>query len=232
MSDSPQSFTSKLIKKEQLINDTYSFTFARSSTFEFIPGQYIKMVLNIDNPDDRGTSRFFSLSSSPTERDHLMITTRILQSSFNKTLGSLAIGADVQMRGPHGMFVLDREDLRKKVYLAGGIGITSARSMLVFLRDKNLSIPFTLMASFSSREEIIFFDELSSLSNEVRKIVYVVTSQEGRIDEEKIRKNVPNFSDSFFYISGPAGFVEAMEKLVKSLGVSEENIKAEDFPGY
>ncbi len=232
MSNPPQSFTSRLIKKEQLTGDTYSFYFERPENFEFIPGQYIKMVLNIENPDDRGTSRFFSLPSSPSERDHLMITTRLLQSSFKKKLGSLLIGTEVQMRGPHGMFVLDEQDRRQKIYLAGGIGITPARSMLVYMRDKNLSIPFTLMVSFSNRDEIIFFDDLSSLSNEVRKIIYVVTSDEGRIDDEKIRKNIPDFLNSLFYISGPAGFVEAMEKLVKSLRVPEENIKAEDFPGY
>jgi len=230
--NSPQNFNSKLIKKEQLTGDTYSFYFARPSTFEFIPGQYIKMILNIENPDERGVSRFFSLPSSPTERDHLMITTRILQSSFKKTLESLPLDAEVQMRGPHGMFVLDEQDPRGKVYLAGGIGITPARSMLVYLRDKNLNIPFTLMVSFSNGSEIIFQDELSSLSNNDRKIIYVVTSEEGRIDEEKIKKNVPDLPNSLFYISGPAGFVDAMEKLVRSLGVSEENIKTEDFPGY
>lgn len=226
-----QAFTSKLIKKEQLTSDTCSFYFERPSTFEFIPGQYIKIFLAIENPDDRGTSRFFTLPSSPTEHDHLMITTRILQSSFKKTLGSLPIGTEVQMRGPHGAFVLDEDSPKPKVYLAGGIGITPARSMLVYLRDKNLNIPFTLMASFSNRNEIIFQDELNSLSNDIRKIIYAVTAEEGRIDEEKIRKNVQNFN-SVFYISGPAGFVSAMEQLIKGMGISEENIKTENFPGY
>lgn len=232
MSSPPQSFMSRLIKKEQLTGDTYSFYFTRPSAFEFIPGQYIKMILSIENPDERGVSRFFSLPSSPTERDHLMITTRILQSTFKKTLGSLPLGAEVQIRGPHGMFVLDEKDPRLKVYLAGGIGITPARSMLVYLRDKNLNIPFTLMASFSNKDEIIFQDELNALASDGRKIIYIVTSREGRIDEEKIKKNVPDLSTSLFYISGPAGFVDAMEKLVKSMGIREENIKSEDFPGY
>ncbi|MBI4092030.1 MAG: FAD-dependent oxidoreductase [Candidatus Levybacteria bacterium] len=232
MPNPPQSFTSRLIKKEELTRDTYSFYFERASTFEFIPGQYIKMVLNIENPDDRGTSRFFSIASSPTEKEHLMITTRILKSSFKKTLGSLPIGSEVQMRGPHGTFVLDEQDTKGKVYLAGGIGITPARSMLVYLRDKKIAIPFTLMVSFSNRNEIIFQEELNALSDDARKVAYVVTSEDGRIDEEKISKNVPDLLDSLFYISGPGGFVEAMEKLAKSMGVREENIKSEDFPGY
>src|SRR3989344_3708999 len=221
MSNPAQSFTSKLIKKEQLTGDTYSFYFTRPSTFEFIPGQYIKMILNIENPDERGISRFFTIASSSTE-NMFMITTRIIQSSFKKTLAALPIGAEVQMRGPHGTFVLDEQDPRGKVYLAGGIGITPSRSMLVYMRDKNLNTPMTLIVSFSERSGLIFYDELNSLANKVRKVVYIVTAEEGRIDEEKIRKNVPDLLDSLFYISGPPGFVEAMEKLVKSLGVSEE----------
>ncbi|OGH18426.1 MAG: hypothetical protein A2868_01555 [Candidatus Levybacteria bacterium RIFCSPHIGHO2_01_FULL_40_15b] len=230
MSNPPQSFTPELIRKEQLTGDTYSFYFSRPSTFEFISGQYIKMILNIENPDERGISRFFTIASSSTE-GILIITTRIIQSSFKETLDALPIGAKVQMSGPHGTFVLDEQDPRGKVYLAGGIGITPARSILVYLRDKNLDTSFILIASFSNRDEIIFQDELNSLANNNRKIIYVVTSEEGRIDEDKIRKNVQNLN-SLFYISGPAGFVSAMEGLVKNIGVSEENIKSEDFPGY
>ena len=229
--NSPQNFTSKLIRKVQLTGDTWAFHFEKPTEFDYLPGQYVKITLNHNNPDERGISRFFTMSSSPTEED-ILITTRILHSSFKKAFYGLPVGAEVQMRGPHGIFVLDEQDTRGKVYLAGGIGITPARSMLVYLRDKNLNIPFTLMVSFSNGSEIIFQDELSSLSNNDRKIIYVVTSEEGRIDEEKIKKNVPDLPNSLFYISGPAGFVDAMEKLVRSLGVSEENIKTEDFPGY
>ena len=228
--NSPQNFNSKLIRKEQLTGDTWAFHFEKATEFDYLPGQYVKIILNHNNPDERGISRFFTMSSSPTEED-ILITTRILHSSFKKAFYGLSVGSEVQMRGPHGAFILDEQDTRGKVYLAGGIGITPARSMLVYSRDKNLSIPMTLIVSFSQRSEIIFYDELNSLSNEVRKIDYIVTSEEGRIDEEKIRKNAQD-PNSLFYISGPAGFVEAMEKLVKSLGILEENIKAEDFPGY
>lgn len=227
----PQAFNPKLIKKEKISNDTHSFYFERPQNFDFEAGQYIKMTLDTLNPDARGTSRFFTIASSPTEKEHLLITTRIIQSSFKKTLYSFQVGKEVKMRGPHGTFVLNEKDTRGKVYLAGGIGITPARSMLVYMRDKNLNIPMTLIASFSERSELIFYDELNSLANKVRKVVYIVTSEEGRIDEDKIRENVQELN-SLFYISGPAGFVEAMEKLVKSLGVSEENIKSEEFPGY
>ena len=221
----------KLIDKIHLANDTYAFIFERPSKFTFLPGQYIKILLNIKNPDSRGVSRYFTVASSPTEK-YLMVTTRIIQSSFKKTLHSLPIGSKVKTRGPWGSFILDEKDKRPRVYLAGGIGITPARSMSIFIRDKNLDILFTLLASFSKKDEVIFYDELTTFKNKNIKTIIKITSERGRINENTIKENVGNTKNSIYYISGPTGFVEAMEKLIKSLGVAEENIKTEDFPGY
>ena len=55
-------FTAKLIKKSKVSRDAYSFYFERSPAFQFLPGQYIKMTLNIENPDERGNSRFLENS--------------------------------------------------------------------------------------------------------------------------------------------------------------------------
>lgn len=72
-------FYLNFIKKEKIAKDTYSFYFDSSKdNFDFISGQYVKMNLIIENPDDRGTSRFFTISSSPLEKDRLMITTKVI----------------------------------------------------------------------------------------------------------------------------------------------------------
>ncbi len=221
----------KLIDKRQLTKDTYSFIFERPSKFTFLPGQYLKIFLNIKNPDSRGVSRYFTISSSPTEKN-LAITTRIIKSSFKQKLGSLLLGSVVEMRGPWGNFILDEKDKRPRVYLAGGIGITTARSMAVYIRDKNLDIPFTLLASFSKKDRVIFYDELTAFKNKKIKTIFKMTSETGRINENTIKETVEDTGNSVYYISGPISFVEAMEKIIKGLGVAEKNIKTEDFPGY
>lgn len=235
----PQTFTIKLIKKTKASSDAYSFYFKRPQGFDFLAGQYVKVTVDHKHPDERGTSRFFTIASSPTE-SYLMITTRIIQSSFKKTLIEQKIGSEVQMRGPHGAFVLDESDTSPRIFLAGGVGVTPFRSMIVYAENKNLSIPMTLLASFSTKDEFIFYDELNSLSGNLRKIIFTITKpgdydwngETGRIDEEKIKKHALDIYNSQFFIAGPAPYVEAMEKLVNSLGVSKENIKIENFPGY
>ena len=184
------------------------------------------MFLNIKNPDSRGVSRYFTVSSSPTEKN-IRITTRIGKSTFKQKLNSLPIGSRVEMRGPFGTFVLNR-DMRPRVYLAGGIGITPARSMMVYANDKNLNIPITLIVSFSRKEDIIFHDDLAGSENKNLKAFFLTE----RINEKIIKKNLVSLRISIFYITGPTSFVSAMEKLVKQMGVAEKNIKTEDFPGY
>ncbi len=236
----PLVFSSKLIEKTQLTIDAYSFKFERPIGFDFSPGQYLKMMLDVKDPDDRGNSRFFSICSSPTEANHLMITTRIIQSSFKKTLVNLKLGTEVTLRGPHGSFVLD-EDERPKVFLTGGIGITPFRSMFIYAHDKDLSAKIRLIASFTTSKEIVFLDELKSSVGENLAFIPTVThldespgwvGEKGRIDAEMVKRHVENVNDSVYYIAGPGVMVEAMVDLVKSMGVIPKNIKSENFPGY
>ena len=58
------SFIVKLIKKEEVAEDTMAFYFEKPDGFEFTAGQYITVTLfNPTEKDDEGSSRFFSLTA-------------------------------------------------------------------------------------------------------------------------------------------------------------------------
>jgi ferredoxin-NADP reductase len=236
----PSSFNSKLIRKQKVSKDAFAFYFERPEDFEFLPGQYIKMTLDIDNPDERGISRFFSIASSPTEKDHILITSRIIESTFKKSLVNLKDGEAVNMRGPHGQFVLDEQETADKVFLTGGIGITPFRSMSVYARDKGFKSPITLIASFTNIDDLLFYEDLTAIISDRFKFIVTITHPEGstwkgetgRIDVEKINKFVRSVKESVYYIAGPESMVTAMVELVTAMGVPEIQIKKENFPGY
>jgi ferredoxin-NADP reductase len=99
-------FLLKFLKKEHINKDIYCYFFdIQQIDFQFKSGQYIQMTLPHNNSDDRGTSRFFTIASSPTEKKYLMITSRKGKSSFKKTLFDLKPGTTVQFFGPIGTFV-------------------------------------------------------------------------------------------------------------------------------
>lgn len=237
-------FQLPFIRKEQQTSDVYSFFFDRSAyDFDFLPGQYIRMVLPHKDSDDRGSSRFFTIASSPLEKEHIMITTRIIKSTFKKTLADLSPGQLVNFWGPIGKFVLHPEK-SPLVFLAGGIGLTPYHSMILYMVKMSIPVEIYLFVSFSLVEEMVFFDQLTQIANMHNniKIIYTVTHPEeskkpwigekGRISEPLLKKYLSDIYKPTYYISGPEKMVNSTQKLLNSLNIIEDKIITEIFPGY
>lgn len=232
------------MKKNKLTADTYSFYFERPFEFDFNPGQYLKLILKIKNPDERGNFRYFTISSSPTEKDYLMITTRVLRSSFKKTLAALKEGSQVRIFAPLDGIDFDQKDKRQRVFLAGGIGITPSHSIIRYCADRKLKIPMALFSSFKTPDEHIFKKEFEETEKENGWFKYIPTVTQpgksskpwngliGRIDAQLIKKSVKNLKSSLFCITGPEQMVIALSEIVESLGVKQKNIQKETFTGY
>lgn len=233
------------IKKEEAsIRDAYSFYFKRPPALTFLPGQYLRWTIEKDFKDDRGKSRYFTIASSPTEKDHLMLTTRILKSGFKNELINLNPNDAINTQGPFGNFILDEKDKNPRVFIAGGIGITPFRSMAVYARDLNFTSPIIFFSTFSTVEDIVYYQELKDIESKLPNYKFIVTitkpeesktlwkGEVGRIDKEKLKKYINNLNNQIYYIAGPTKMVDNLKATVASLGVKTENIKFENFPGY
>ncbi len=144
----PKDFSLLFLIKVQVAKDAYSFYFDRKNReLDFLPGQYVRVTLQIENPDERGKSRFFTISSSPLEKDYIVITTRVIQSSFKKTLQTLTTGIKVSFFGPTGQFVFREEEKIPHVFLAGGIGITPFHSMITYVNEKHIDVSIILFVA-------------------------------------------------------------------------------------
>lgn len=231
-----------LVKKIVEAKDTKSFTFDKPNDFKFEAGQYIYLTLNkLNYPDERGNTRHFTISSSPTE-NLIQVTTRIRQESgYKKTLDELPIGSLIESRGPLGSFVFTNHKslittaklVTNHLFLAGGIGITPFRSMIKYNIDKKLGIPMHLIYS-NSDPDFVFKKELDlwQKENSFLKIEYIDTSKEGRIDFQKLNHFISNHSISCFWAVGPNMFVNAMEEILEQLNIPSGKIMLEKFTGY
>ncbi len=247
MDTTSSKFELPFVRYEQLTKDTFTFYFDRIKRgslekFDFSAGQYIRITLPIENPDERGTSRYFTISSSPTDLEYLTITTKIIQSSFKLKFKSLVENERVSFFGPLGSMFVSENDQDGIVFLAGGIGITPAHSMLRYIDSKKININFTLIVSFSFKDEVIFYEELKQIEsrNLTVKVIYSLTKEEnlysefekGRINEEMIKKYTQESLSSKYFIAGPPGMNEKMSKLASDMGIPTEKIVIENFTGY
>lgn len=234
------------VKKEKLTKDTYTFFFQRNGQErDFIPGQIYEMKLPHKKVDERGDDRVFTISSSPTNKEFITITTRILQSSFKLTLGNLNPGDKVQFNGPYDDLNFDPNDTRPHVFLAGGIGITPYHSIVQYSLDKKVNTTMTLFVSWKTQDEMVFDEFFRNAQDSLESFNYIPTLTEdsslesdvwdgerGRIDEKMIRKYVSSMLDCKYFFAGPPAMVNSLKKVVIDMGIPKQNLLAEEFEGY
>lgn len=233
-----------LIRQEEVAKDTRSFYFQRTQEFDFHPGQYITMHFGQKNDDYDNLTHDFTIASSPLITDHILITTKTTShSNFKEHMLKLQPGQKVRFSSPRGGFYF-KEEIKNYVFLAGGIGITPFRSMLEFITHKNLNNLVTLIASFSTTEDIVYYDELTKLADihSNIKVIYTVSRPEeskkswsgetGRITSDLIKRHIEDVTLPKFLIVGPPTMVSSMEETVNNMNVQDEQIQIESFTGY
>ncbi|MFA6036072.1 MAG: FAD-binding oxidoreductase [Candidatus Micrarchaeia archaeon] len=211
---------------------------------QFKPGQFVNLAIKTaeGNPP---TFAFkpYSLSSSPTERDHLSLTVKLVEreNSFSQLVGSLKPGDVVYLNGPFGMFTFDEAKHSDVVMIAGGVGITPFRSMIKYCTDKKLQNKLLLLFSNKTCKDTPFHADFMAFEkqNPNFRSVCTVTREEGKVpdgfhtgrfDEERIKQLAGGqLSSKYFMICGSTPFVQGFRDLLASMGVPKERILYELF---
>jgi ferredoxin-NADP reductase len=200
-------------------------------------------MINPPETDAKGNTRTFSISSPPEETE-IMITTRTRDTTFKRVLKTLKLGTKLAMEGPFGALVLHGDSSRPAVFLAGGIGVTPFRSILLSAALAKLAHRLFLFYSNRRLEDAAFLDELARLEerNSSHKFIGTMTEMEkssrswrgetGRIGKEMLRRYIWDLTRPVYYAAGPPGMVSAMQEMLAEAGVRDENIRTEEFYGY
>ncbi|MBU1118294.1 FAD-dependent oxidoreductase [Patescibacteria group bacterium] len=231
-------YTVILLGKKTVAKNTVAFEFERPKDFTFCAGQYATFKL-IDPvfTDEKGPMRAMSFASPPSA-DTLLIAMRMSDSAFKKSICELSCGDVVELEGPFGKLVLDKDDTLPIVCIAGGIGITPFMSMISDEQEKGFPREITLLYSNCNPEEATFFDELNAIIHKNLTVVSTMTDIEKntdwrgeckKIDQDIIERYVSNDSRSLFYLCGSTGMVVAMKTILESMGVPKDHIKMELF---
>ncbi len=230
-----------LKEKNQLSKDVYEFVWQSDKKISYEAGQYMEWTLGQEKPDTRGNRRYFTLSSSPTE-ENLLLGVKFYDksSTFKKKLLSLTPGAKISAASLSGEFTLPEDMGQKLVFIAGGIGITPFRSIIKNLSDNKEKRDVVLLFSNKSSSDIVYKNIFDQAEKDFRlKTLYMVGEGSvsgniriGRIDENLIKNEIPDYKDRKFYISGPHAMIVSFEDTLKKMGIPRSNIKTDFFPGY
>ncbi|MDD3375464.1 MAG: FAD-dependent oxidoreductase [Candidatus Omnitrophica bacterium] len=233
-------FKLKFIERIKRTETTESFRFSSEKRIEFCPGQFLKVLFDGANKNNKDLNKYLSFSCAPS-KEYIEVTKRRSESEFSKRLWSLKKDDIVSVEGPIGSCTFDSA-YQKVAFITGGIGITPAISIIEYIVENKIPSDIKLLYSNMTEDDIPFRQELESWEKDNPNFNIAWTLAEGESEEKKffkglidkdfILKNITDYKDRSIFISGPPKMVEAMKKICVEIGCEAGKVKAENFVGY
>lgn len=231
-----------LTRKIRVSPDTYVFEFDKPKDFKFTPGQYLEWTLPHNGADSRGNRRYFSIASSPQESIMMAVKFYSPSSTYKRALLALNPGQHIIASSLAGDFVMPKKRQTPLAFIAGGVGIAPFRSIIEDVVRNKEKVDIVVIFTNRKREDILFLDTLDKAREFGVRSLYVLTDKDalpqnwggliGHVTPDVIAKNIPDFKNRKFFISGPQLMVQNFEKILRDSGVSGYDIKVDFFPGY
>lgn len=221
-----------LVKTEQNNSSTYTFWLKPEQPIDYTAGQFIELFIPHD-ADDRGTHRWFTLSSSPSE-EYIAITTRkaARMSTFKQRLFNIKVGDSLQISQAMGDFVLPMQRSIPLLFVVRGIGITPVRSMTKSLIDAAPNIrDISIIHSVKNHDDLLFQDIYKVIASGVRQEIDNSAENTDAITKLVLAYYAKN-PNSRIYISGPEKFAEELYASLISADIKPSSLITDYFHGY
>jgi ferredoxin-NADP reductase len=233
-----------LMDRQKIACDTMAFWFdTKGANYEFRAGQHADFSFVQTSVHLRGdNSRTFSFASSPRDRGLVMIGLRMRESGFKTVLKTASGNIRFRVSRPRGSFTLHRDFTRPAVFLAGGIGITPIRSIIHWATQERLPHKLYLFYSNRSPQDAAFLEDLEGLAMQNPSFTLIPTItrikgpnwpyENGPIDHGMLTRYLRGLNGPVYYVAGPSGMVTAMTTLLRRSGISDDDVKTEEFGDY
>jgi len=200
-------------------DEVHSYYFNLSQELSWIPGQYIHLIAPGCEIKKGVTVKHMSIASIPEEKQLLISMDLSSKSFYKQQFSALTVGDPVNFFKVKGHFVLEPE-MKEVVFVAGGIGITPIRSMIMSIEQNSLPVSWSLL--HVARSGHLYEDEMASFSNP-----QVRTNRAGHADA--LQAMVDKYPNACYFICGSAGFIEGLYAAVVELGIDASHIRTENF---
>ena len=232
-------FTACLASREITAPGIADLTFAmrRPERLDFRAGQFVSLAVGHD-PEGLTLRRSYSIASPSREGERLRFIIRIIpEGTASELLMSLPIGAEIEMTGPHGFFVLDAAHPGDVVFGATGTGVAAVMPMLGELAGRK--DPGRRLLYWGARHESDLFsrDEIAALcrdaGTELRTFLTAPAPEwregNGRITQA-ILDALPALSAPTFYLVGNGAMIAELKRELIARGIDRKRqIRTEAF---
>ncbi len=198
-------------------------------------------------------TRAYSMANYPEEKDIIMLNVRIAlppkekpnlpPGQMSSFIFNLKPGDTVFVTGPFGEFFA-RDTDKEMIFIGGGAGMAPMRSH-IFDQIKRIKTKRKISFWYGARSlrEAFYTEEFQQLEKKYKNFSFNLALSEpleqdnwagytGFIHQvlyDNYLKDHPDPDDCEYYLCGPPLMIDAVQKMLDSLGVEPENILFDDF---
>lgn len=233
-------FSAGVVRIEQLTPTIKALHLRLNQPIHFQAGQYIQLEI-----PGLHQNRAFSIANSPAD----VAATGMIELNIRRVPGGegtaylhekLAVGDRIRLAGPYGRFFVRKSANQPLVFMAGGSGLSSPRSMIRDLLQEGCTQPITLVYGQRSTDELYYDAEFLELAERYPNFSYVPALSEsaadanhpvvqGFVHEAAKSHFTNNFSGHKAYLCGPPAMIDACITTLMQGRLFERDIFFEKF---
>lgn len=233
-------YSAEVARIERLTPTIMALHLQLNQSIRFQAGQYIQLEI----PGLHQT-RAFSIANSPAD----VGATGMIELNVRRVPGGqgtaylheeLALGQRLRLSGPYGRFFVRKSANQPMVFMAGGSGLSSPRSMIRDLLQEGCTQPITLVYGQRMAQELYYDAEFRELAEKHSNFSYVPALSESAADakhpvvqgfvHEAAKSHFKNnFSGHKAYLCGPPAMIDACITTLMQGRLFERDIFFEKF---
>lgn len=212
----------------------------KKELFNYKPGQFITFFMDINGEQ---VNRSYSFSSSPLADKNLKVTVKRVPGGLgsNHLINDIQVGDTLKSSPPAGSFFSMQQTIEEELeyYLfAAGSGVTPMMSLIKWSLPNLGKHKINLIYSNKNPNSTLFLNELEALEKQYEnlKVTYFFSQHEeknerlGEIELATIlSKAFESKTQKSFYLCGPNGYMEMIERQLLKRDVASEWIHKESF---
>ena len=217
----------------QLAPDTNAYSLKPlQEKLDFTAGEFLMLHI-LDDEGNSIVKRSYSIASSPDDEE-IELCIKLVNGELTSKLAKLQEGAVVGVEKGGSYFTYNGED--KCGFIAGGTGMAPVIGILRTVAKRNIKGEFVFFCSSRTRDNILYKKELEDLgkTNPGIKVIHTLTREKwegecGRVDDEMIKKYIPDVSGFSWWICGSMAMLKSMKEHLISLGSDPKKIRMEGW---
>ncbi len=205
---------------------------------EFQAGHYV----NVNIPGMEDQPRAFSIASPPSENKLVELNIALIEGGAGTSWihENLKVGDELSFSGPYGRFFVRSSAPEPMIFLAGGSGLSSPKSMILDLFEKGEKRSITFIYGARNQSELYYRELFEELAKEHENFTYVPALSDepedsgwqgarGFVHEVAKQHFEGKFSGHKAYMCGPPPMIDACITTLMQGRLFERDMFMENF---